>query len=87
MLATLVALVVQIAGDDVPNWVAWTSLALAAGPILLAGLRTVPNAVRLGARLDGVEGQSRLAREVYRDHVLCLAGIVALLMVQLGLAR
>ena len=43
-------------------------------PILLAVVRTVPNAVRLGGRADGRDEQSRLARSVYRDHLLCFVG-------------
>ena len=37
MLATIASLIVQIARADRPRWVGWVSLALAAGPILLAG--------------------------------------------------
>ncbi|MHB1923684.1 MAG: hypothetical protein ACYCSJ_03240 [Acidimicrobiales bacterium] len=62
-------------------------LALVLGPVTLALARTVPRAVRLGGRKDPVPLQSRLARSVYRDHVLCLASIVALLGLQLGFAR
>jgi hypothetical protein len=31
--------------------------------------------------------QSDLARSILRDHLLCLAAIVAVLLLQLGLAR
>jgi hypothetical protein len=87
MLATLVAIGVQIAGDDAPGWVGWTSLFLAGGPIALAASRTVPNAVRLGGGRDtGVE-QSRLARAICLDHIACLAGIAGLLAIQLAFAR
>ena len=57
--------------------------AFAAGPILLAGLRVVPNAVRLGSRVDSAGEQSRLARAICRDHLLCLGGIVVFVAVQL----
>jgi hypothetical protein len=86
MLATLGALVAQIAGDDTPRWVAWASLALAATAIVLAGARTVPSAVRLGARTDTIEQQSALARSILRDHLVCLAAIAALLVLQLTAA-
>jgi hypothetical protein len=56
---------------------------LAAAPILLAGIRTVPNAVRLGGRGDGAAGQSRLARSLYRDHLVCFACMVAFLVLRL----
>jgi hypothetical protein len=86
MLATLAAIVVQITGDDAPAWVGWTSLALAVAPIALAGAHTVPSAVRLGSRVDAVDGQSRLARSICRDHLVCLALVAALLAVQLAFA-
>jgi hypothetical protein len=87
MALTLVAIVVQLAGDDAPDWVAVASLVLAGGPIALAGARTFPNAVRLGGRSDSPEVQSRLARAIYGDHLICLAGIASLLVVQLAFAR
>jgi hypothetical protein len=82
MLVTLVALVGEIAGDDVPTWVAWTSLVLAGSAIGLAGARTVRNAVRLGAQVDDGAGQSVLARSIFRDHVACLLAIGATLLLQ-----
>jgi hypothetical protein len=56
---------------------------LAVGPILLAMLRTVPNAVRLGARTDDVREQSRLARAGCLDHVVCLVCLLGFLGVWL----
>jgi hypothetical protein len=86
MLATLAAVIVQIAHADAPSWVAWASLALAAGAIALAGAHTVPGAARLGARRDDVARQSALARSICRDHLLCAAAIAAVLVLQLGFA-
>ena len=87
MLATLATLVVEIAGDSgVPSAVAWPSLALAAAPISLVAARTVPAAVRLGARADPSERQSSLARAIFREHVFCFGSIAALLVVQLASA-
>ena len=83
MLATVAAIVAQIAGNDTPRWAAWTALGLAALPILLAMVRTVPSAVRLGRRADTVGEQSRLARSISRDHLLCLAAIALLLTIEL----
>jgi hypothetical protein len=84
MVATLAAIVVQIAGGDDPTWVAWASLPLAAAPIGLARARTVPNAVRFGSRTDPADHQSVLARSIFRDHVACFAAILALLVLQLA---
>jgi len=86
MLVTLGALVAQVAGDDVAPVVAWLSLGLAAAPIALAGSRTLPAAVRLGARADPPDVQSALARRICREHVLCFASIAALLILQLAAA-
>ena len=71
-----------LSGHD-PMWLIVVSAALAAIPILLAGIRTVPNAVRLGGRSDGPVEQSRLARSVYRDHLLCFALMSAFLAIWL----
>jgi hypothetical protein len=84
MAATLAAIVAQIAGGDDPRWLGWASLALAAVPIVLAGGRIVPDAVRLGGRTDDAVRQSALARSIFRGHVLCFAAITALLVLQLS---
>jgi hypothetical protein len=86
MLATIAAIVVQIAEGDAPRGAAWASLALAGAAILLAAGRTVPNAVRLGAGTDTVDVQSTIARSIYRDHLLCLAAIASVLAIQLTFA-
>jgi hypothetical protein len=84
MLVTLAAIIVEIVRGDVSAWVGWTSLVLAAAPITLAAARTLPRAVRLGAREDTVDRQSALARSVGRDHLLCLASIAVLLVLQVA---
>ena len=86
MAATLAAIIIEIARDQRPQWAAWASLALAAGPILLAAVNTVPAAVRLGTRADSPAQQSALARSICRDHLLCAASIAALLALQLAAA-
>jgi hypothetical protein len=86
MLATLAAIAVQIASGEERTWVALLSLAFALPPIVLAGARIVPRAVRLGTRVDPAELQSALARSIFREHVLCASSIAALLTVQLAFA-
>ena len=86
MLATLAATVVQLVREDSPRWVSAVSLLAALSAIALAGARTVPSAVRLGTRRDPVAVQGALARSVLRDHLVCLASISTLLVVQLGWA-
>jgi hypothetical protein len=86
MLGSIAAIVVEIASGDPPVWVGWASLALALPAISLAAVRIVPGAVRLGARRDSAERQSRLANEIFRGHVLCAVLIAALLVLQLAFA-
>lgn len=76
LLATLAA---EAFRGQVPGPILALSAALAGGPILLALTRTVPNAVRLGRRSGSPAEQSRLARAVYRDHLICVAGMFAFL--------
>ena len=86
MLATLAAVVVQIAEGDAPAWVGWTSLALSGAGIGVAAIHTVSAAVRLGTRADPPDVQSRLARSIFRDHLISFAAIAGVLVVQLGFA-
>jgi hypothetical protein len=72
MLTLLGALACQAVRGRDPVWLLAASAVLAGGPILLALTRTVPNAVRLGKRLDSRGEQTRLARSICRDHLLCL---------------
>jgi len=84
MVILLAALVIRgVRGHD-PIWLLAVSAMLVGAPILLAGIRTVPNAVRLGHRRDAAAEQSRLARSIYRDHVLCFGGVVAFLVLWLS---
>lgn len=66
---------------------ALAALVLVAAPVGLAMGRVFPNAVRLAARADAAEVQSALARGICRDHLLCLAAIVAFLALQLAASR
>jgi peptidoglycan/LPS O-acetylase OafA/YrhL len=86
MLATLGTIIAQIARGERPHWVGWASLPLAGGAVLLAALHTVPSAVRLGGRSDPLDDQVGLARSIWRDHLLCAAGIFAVLVIQLSSA-
>jgi hypothetical protein len=84
MVGTLVGIAVEIVHGLEHQWVAWVSLALALGPIALAGTRTVPAAMRLGGRGDTVAVQSASARAVLRQHVYCACSIFALVVLQLA---
>jgi hypothetical protein len=64
-----------------PGWLLMVSAVLAGVPIVLALVRTVPNAVALGNRVGTAAEQTRLARAICRDHLLCLAFMFAFLVV------
>jgi hypothetical protein len=72
-------------GEDA-IWVLTASTVLAAVPILLALVRTVPNAVRLGARAGSPAELSHLARSICRDHLVCLAFMSAFLVLWVAVA-
>jgi hypothetical protein len=84
MVATIGTLIAEIASAEHSAWVGWLSLALALAAVALAALHTVPSAVRLGARTDGPEHQSELARSICRDHLFCIAAIAGVLILQLA---
>jgi hypothetical protein len=86
MAIVLVALGFRAAVGDDPGWLLAVAVALAGGPILLAMIRTVPNAVRLGKRADTLAVQTRLARSIFTDHVLCFISIVGFLALWLAQA-
>lgn len=87
MLATIGAIGAQLARGDAPGWVGAVSLVLVGGPVGLAAAHTVPAAVRLGAAADASRPPGRLARSIWRDHLVCLSGVTALLVLQLAYGR
>ena len=86
MLGTIAATIAEIVSGETSKPVAWASLVLIVLPVSIAALHTFPSAARLGARRDALEVQSRLARSICRDHLLCLTAIGLLLAIQLGSA-
>jgi hypothetical protein len=84
MGGTLAAIGLELARGQGPLWMRASSPVLALPPMVLAGIRTVPNAVRLGTGSGGAGEQSALARSILRDHVCCAVAIAALLGVQLA---
>jgi hypothetical protein len=78
VMATLLgALVYEAARGHDPGWLLVTSAALAGIPTMLALTHTVPDAVQLGQRADSPSEQTRLARSVCRDHLLCAGCLLA----------
>ena len=83
MLILLVTLVVQAARGHDPGWLLVASAPLAGIPTMLALTHTVPDAVRLGHRADSPSEQTRLARSVCRDHLLCAGCMLVFLVLWL----
>jgi hypothetical protein len=83
MVILLTALIIRAVRGHDPPWLVVASAVLAGVPILLALIRTVPNAVRLGRRRDRAAEQSRLARSIYRDHLVCFGCVLAFLALRL----
>jgi hypothetical protein len=84
MLVTLGALIGEVALGVSPRWAAIASLVLVALAVGLAAARTVRSAVQLGAQTDSREGQSGLARAIYRDHVLCFVLVAGTVVLQIA---
>jgi hypothetical protein len=83
MVLTLAAICVEIVQGKNPWWIGWGSLALAGSGFVPTMARTVPNARRLGSAKGSAEGQSRLTRAVFRDHMFSFARMVVVLGLQL----
>jgi hypothetical protein len=80
MVILLGALGLRAAQGHDPGWLLAVSAPLAGVPILLALIHTVPNAVRLGNRVDSPGEQTRLARSICRDHLLCVGCMLVFLV-------
>jgi hypothetical protein len=81
VMATLLGtLVFEAARGHDPGWLLVASAALAGIPTMLALTHTVPDAVQLGHRADSPSEQTRLARSVCRDHLLCAGCMLAFLI-------
>ncbi|MGI9163171.1 MAG: hypothetical protein ACR2JI_09665 [Mycobacterium sp.] len=83
MIALVATLGVEAFRGATPAPILALGAVLAGGPILLALTRTVPNAVRLGHRSGSTAEQSRLARAVFRDHLICAIGMFAFLVLRI----
>jgi len=86
MLVTMGGTLIQVFVGRGPVAIRLAALALCGVPIVTARARTLPHAVRLGARTDSVEVQSALARAICRDHLAFFPSIAAFAAIQL-LAR
>ena len=86
MAAALAALVVQVADGEAPRWVSIASLGLTLAATTLAVGHTFRNGARLGSGRGTADERAELARLMLRDHVVCLAAITGVLVLQLGFA-
>ena len=80
MLATLTTLGIEAVRGHTPGWMLIASAVLAGGPVLLALGRTVPTAVRLGQGTANPAQQTRMARTIFVDHIVCLVGMLGFLV-------
>jgi TctA family transporter len=80
----LAALGFRAASGHDPRWLLGVSALLAGIPILVALIRTVPHAARLGSRSGSPTQQTALARSVWRDHVVCAGAMLAFLVLWVG---
>jgi len=83
MLVMVGGTLLQLVRDGSPPALRLGALVLCGVPIAAALVRTFPNAVRLGARVDSPAVQSRLARAICRDHLVFFPAIVAFALIQL----
>jgi hypothetical protein len=83
MFVTIVAMAGELVRRDLPLGRALPSLVLTVGAVGIAALHTVGAAVRLGRGADEPAEQSRLARSILRDHLVCIGAIVVALVLQL----
>ncbi|HEY7051271.1 MAG TPA: hypothetical protein VH496_03935 [Mycobacterium sp.] len=84
MAVLLGALAFRLASGHYAVWLVVALAVLAIVPIFVALIRTVPNAVRLGRRSDTATAQTRLAREILGDHLLCFAMMLAFVVLLLS---
>jgi DMSO reductase anchor subunit len=84
MVLTLGGSVYELARRHARRWREAAALVLCAVPIVLAAVRVVPNAVRLGTRTDSVQRQSELARAICYDHLFCVAALSLFVLLQLS---
>ena len=80
MVILLGALGFQVVRGHDTGWLLAISAGLAGVPMALALTHTVPSAVRLGHRADSPAEQSRLARSICRDHLICAGSMLAFLV-------
>ena len=84
MLVTLVSIAIEIGQGEGRLWLSAVSLLVLLGAIGLALTRTFRNAATLGRGAGTPEFRSRLARLIYRDHLTCLAAILAVMGLQIA---
>jgi len=83
VMATGIATAIVQLAIGPARWVSALSLLLCAPPVVLAQTRIFPAAARLGTQQDTPETQTRLAREICHNHLICLAAMIALTALQL----
>jgi hypothetical protein len=83
MVITVLGTAVQWARGWIPRRLAAFAFVTCTAPIVLALVRIVPNAIRLGGRGDPVVVQSALARSICYEHIACFVSILVFCGLQL----
>ncbi|MUM15493.1 hypothetical protein FZI91_18030 [Mycobacterium sp. CBMA271] len=86
MLLTVGVIVSEVVQARLVAWPCWLSLAAVLTAMGVALGRTFRNARRLAQNADAAEVQSRLARSIYRDHLICLGCMVVVVGLQIALS-
>jgi len=78
MVIILISLILEIALNSVPSWVAWVSLVLFGVTMFRAILLVIPSGRRLATRVDSLEKQTSLAHALLPMHLFALGVTVIL---------
>ena len=84
MLITIISIGFELANGSIPRPFAAAALGLTLVGVGLAGGRIVKNAKRLGTQADTPDEQSRLARLIYKDHIICFAAMAVTLAIHIA---
>lgn len=87
MIFTVVGTILQLRNGAISRFVRYGAVTTCALPASLAIFRIVPNALRLGLRVDSIETQSQLAHSILWGHVFCLVSLLAFCALQIYAVR
>jgi hypothetical protein len=83
ILVTIGGSFIQAFQSGLARWRRVLPVLLSGTPSVWAAFRILPNAARLGSRIDPPAVQSALAFTIFHDHVVCFLAIAAFVVIQL----